>query len=153
TCALPIYVPDYPTSKAVNEAMKLGIIVVVANGNDGPEQWTVGAPATASKALSVGAYAHEMVQPYIQDRFTEERFNLTPITDYDFWLKETSHYLSLEENRSHILYVDDWQQENDKTLEEKAKQARAILLNEKTMEELDEQLITNLPVPVAIVEE
>lgn len=29
--------PDYPTSKAVNEAAKQGVAVVVANGNDGPK--------------------------------------------------------------------------------------------------------------------
>src|SRR5690625_3620350 len=55
--------PDYPTSKAVNEASKLGVAVVVANGNDGPEHWTVGAPATSKHALSVGAYEAESNVP------------------------------------------------------------------------------------------
>ncbi len=55
--------PDYPTSKAVNEASKLGMAVVVANGNDGPEHWTVGAPATSKHALSVGAYEAESNVP------------------------------------------------------------------------------------------
>ena len=48
--------PDYPTSQAVNKAVELGKLVVIANGNSGPQQWTVGAPATASKAIAVGAY-------------------------------------------------------------------------------------------------
>ncbi|WP_230973920.1 S8 family serine peptidase [Cerasibacillus terrae] len=48
--------PDYPTSIAVNKAVELGTAVVIANGNSGPETWTVGAPATATKAISVGAY-------------------------------------------------------------------------------------------------
>src|SRR5690625_5990437 len=55
--------PDYPTSKAVNEASKLGVAVVVANGNDGAEHWTVGAPATSKHALSVGAYEAESNVP------------------------------------------------------------------------------------------
>src|SRR5699024_10473951 len=38
--------PDYPTSKAVDEAIKQGVTVVIANGNAGPDYWTVGAPAT-----------------------------------------------------------------------------------------------------------
>lgn len=59
--------PDYPTSVAVNRAVDLGIAVVIANGNDGPEQWTVGSPATASKAIAVGAQSHHHQVPYIYD--------------------------------------------------------------------------------------
>jgi len=47
--------PDYPTSIAVNRAVDLGLAVVIANGNNGPNHWTVGSPATATKAVSVGA--------------------------------------------------------------------------------------------------
>src|SRR5699024_9641054 len=49
--------PDYPTSIAVNRAAELGVAIVIANGNNGPEHWTIGATATAKKALSVGATA------------------------------------------------------------------------------------------------
>lgn len=49
--------PDYPTSRAVVEASNRGVAVVVANGNAGPDNWTIGAPATARTAFSVGAYA------------------------------------------------------------------------------------------------
>src|SRR5699024_9523876 len=41
--------PDYPTSKAVSKASEEGVAVVVANGNAGPNRWTVGAPATSAK--------------------------------------------------------------------------------------------------------
>src|SRR5699024_9149236 len=47
--------PDYPTSLAVNKAIEKGVAVVIANGNAGPDNWTVGAPATSTKALGVGA--------------------------------------------------------------------------------------------------
>lgn len=42
-------------SIAVNNAMKTGVIAVVANGNSGPEEFTMGDPATAELAISVGA--------------------------------------------------------------------------------------------------
>lgn len=60
--------PDYPTSVAVNRAVELGIPVVIANGNSGPDEWTVGAPATASKALSVGASQNPLEVPYLSER-------------------------------------------------------------------------------------
>jgi minor extracellular serine protease Vpr len=46
--------PNYPSSVAVNNAMLAGTTVVVANGNDGPERWTAGSPATAALGISVG---------------------------------------------------------------------------------------------------
>ncbi|MGP4077161.1 S8 family serine peptidase [Halobacillus sp. K22] len=49
--------PDWPTSHAVNRAVELGVTVVVAAGNSGPDTWTVGSPATSSKAITVGASA------------------------------------------------------------------------------------------------
>lgn len=55
--------PDYPTSIAVNRAIDLGVAVVIANGNNGPDNWTVGSPATASKAFSVGASAPALKVP------------------------------------------------------------------------------------------
>ena len=49
--------PDWPTSKAVNKAIELGVVVVVAAGNSGPDTWTVGSPATSPDAITVGASA------------------------------------------------------------------------------------------------
>ncbi|WP_285853837.1 S8 family serine peptidase [Oceanobacillus luteolus] len=57
--------PDYPTSVAVNKAVELGIPVVIANGNSGPDPWTVGSPATAADALSVGAVQAPTSVPYL----------------------------------------------------------------------------------------
>lgn len=58
--------PDFPTSLAVNKAEELGVMTVIANGNMGPEHWTIGSPATASQTLSVGALdnAHHMASLY-----------------------------------------------------------------------------------------
>ncbi len=51
--------PDFPTSIAVNKAEELGVMTVIANGNAGPEDWTIGSPATASQTFSVGALDQE----------------------------------------------------------------------------------------------
>lgn len=47
--------PDWATSIALDRAMAEGVVAVTSNGNAGPENWTVGAPATSRKAISVGA--------------------------------------------------------------------------------------------------
>lgn len=59
--------PDYPTSIAVNQAIDLGVMVVIANGNDGPNHWTVGSPATSAKAISVGALQGKEIIPYLYE--------------------------------------------------------------------------------------
>ncbi|GAA0468702.1 S8 family serine peptidase [Alkalibacillus silvisoli] len=58
--------PDYPMAEAVNQAFDLGALIVAANGNSGPEDWTVAAPATAEKAISVGAAYTEVEQPFFE---------------------------------------------------------------------------------------
>jgi minor extracellular serine protease Vpr len=45
---------DDPLAQAVERAARLGMIVVVAAGNEGPDQFTIAAPATAPSAISVG---------------------------------------------------------------------------------------------------
>jgi serine protease AprX len=45
------------TSTLVNAAFDAGIVVVVAAGNDGPAKYTIGSPAAAEKAITVGAMA------------------------------------------------------------------------------------------------
>ena len=44
-----------PLSTAVNNAVDNGIIMVVAAGNDGPAGCTIGTPAAATQAITVGA--------------------------------------------------------------------------------------------------
>lgn len=68
--------PDYPTSVAVNRAVELGVSVVIANGNDGPGNWTVGSPATASKALAVGATSNPQKIPFLYEARSDKSFPL-----------------------------------------------------------------------------
>ena len=60
--------PDDPMSEAVDNAVDLGVIVVVAAGNDGPWEQSIGSPGTARKALTVGAtYKKDYVGEYWGD--------------------------------------------------------------------------------------
>ncbi|TMN21998.1 S8 family serine peptidase [Lentibacillus cibarius] len=68
--------PDFPTSVAVNRAVALGVPVVIANGNSGPDKWTIGSPATAKNALSVGAAAYPQTQPYLEETRHDKKINL-----------------------------------------------------------------------------
>ena len=47
--------PDGPMSQAINNAVKGGVVVVVAAGNAGPVLETIGSPGNARKAITVGA--------------------------------------------------------------------------------------------------
>ncbi|GEN54762.1 S8 family serine peptidase [Halobacillus faecis] len=58
--------PDWPTTHAVNKAVELGTVVVVAAGNSGPNGWTIGSPATSSDAITVGASALSMKAPVLK---------------------------------------------------------------------------------------
>lgn len=69
--------PDYPTSMAVNRAVDLGVAVVIANGNNGPDLWSIGAPATATKALSVGATTPERTTTRLDIGLNEADIPLT----------------------------------------------------------------------------
>ncbi|ASN04065.1 S8 family serine peptidase [Virgibacillus necropolis] len=77
--------PDFPTSVAVNRAVKLGVAVVIANGNSGPANWTVGSPATASKALSVGASTYPEKVPYLYDKLQDKSIQLSPMSGAPAW--------------------------------------------------------------------
>src|SRR5699024_9218430 len=77
--------PDYPTSKAVIEASKLGVAVIVANGNAGPDNWTIGAPATAHSALSVGAYAPFVKKTYLYEPSTRKKIRINELTTSAPW--------------------------------------------------------------------
>ncbi|WP_156290873.1 S8 family serine peptidase [Oceanobacillus salinisoli] len=82
--------PDYPTSVAVNRAVELGIPVVIANGNSGPNNWTVGAPATATKAFSVGASTNTQKVPYLYERFSDKPIALQLMAGSVPWSFEKS---------------------------------------------------------------
>lgn len=47
--------PYYPTSTVVNNAVLSGVTAVVAAGNSGPSEYTLGSPGAAALALTIGA--------------------------------------------------------------------------------------------------
>ncbi|WP_215113065.1 S8 family serine peptidase [Exiguobacterium sp. s63] len=55
--------PLYPTSVAVNHAMLSGVVTVVAAGNSGPNEGTLGAPGAAALGITVGASDFAMAIP------------------------------------------------------------------------------------------
>jgi minor extracellular serine protease Vpr len=71
--------PDWPTSLALNKAVDKGIVAVTANGNSGPEMWTVGSPGTASKAISVGASTPPIKVPFLTFGMSDKKITLTPM--------------------------------------------------------------------------
>lgn len=77
--------PDFPTSMAVNKAVELGIAVVIANGNSGPNKWTVGSPATATNALAVGAKMNEQLIPFLNDRLANKSIQLNMMAGSEQW--------------------------------------------------------------------
>ncbi|WP_010531580.1 S8 family serine peptidase [Lentibacillus jeotgali] len=77
--------PDFPTSAAVNRAQDLGVPVVIANGNNGPENWTIGSPATAADALSVGATSNPQTVPYLFDSLSNKKIPLTEMDGSKPW--------------------------------------------------------------------
>lgn len=104
--------PDYPTSRAVNEAAKHGIAIVVANGNAGPAHWTVGSPATASGAFSVGAYQDEKEFIYFVDQETERTMRLYPLTAPTTWDFPNRHEVTHENDPNvfgKIVFVEKWE--------------------------------------------
>jgi minor extracellular serine protease Vpr len=83
--------PDYPTSVAVNRAIEQGIPVVVANGNSGPERWTVGSPATAEHALSVGASQFPIREPLLYHALADRKIEFIPMQGALAWNLEKDH--------------------------------------------------------------
>ncbi|MBU1119968.1 S8 family serine peptidase, partial [Patescibacteria group bacterium] len=52
--------PDDDMSLAIDNAVELGVVAVVAAGNSGPSEESIGSPGTARKAITVGAIDKEM---------------------------------------------------------------------------------------------
>lgn len=47
--------PDDPMSQAIDNAANVGVVSVIAAGNDGPHEKTISSPGTAREAITVGA--------------------------------------------------------------------------------------------------
>jgi len=68
-----------PLSKAVNNAVRSGVLVVVAAGNDGEDYWTMKSPASSELALTVGAtYKNNQITRFSSRGPTPEKFNIKP---------------------------------------------------------------------------
>ncbi|WP_421383572.1 S8 family serine peptidase [Bacillus salacetis] len=57
--------PMYPTSVAINNAMLSGVVSVVAAGNNGPSEKTLGSPGASAFGITVGASDAAMTIPAI----------------------------------------------------------------------------------------
>ncbi len=94
---------DFPTSRAVNNAMLVGVTTIVANGNDGPDIHTVGSPATGSLVIAVGS----STVPKETKTYNGTSF-ATPDTNYELlWFagnEQTGINVFLEDKE--IEYVD-----------------------------------------------
>ncbi|MGD7022875.1 S8 family serine peptidase [Rossellomorea vietnamensis] len=80
--------PDLPLSKALDKVAEKGILPVVASGNSGPGDWTIGTPATSAKSLAVGASTPPTDVPYLS--VNNERIRLLSIDKTEQW-KETRY--------------------------------------------------------------
>ncbi|OCA82393.1 peptidase S8 [Bacillus sp. FJAT-27225] len=86
--------PDLPLAIALNSVVDKGITAVVASGNSGPRQWTVGAPGTAAKAISVGASTPVTKVPYIIIEGTREKFRVDAMGGSAEWRTTPSFELA-----------------------------------------------------------
>ncbi|MBS4190086.1 S8 family serine peptidase [Bacillus sp. FJAT-49705] len=75
--------PDLPISMALNKAVEKGITAVTSSGNSGPNNWTVGSPGTASKAISVGASTPALNIAYLEA--AGKKFRLEPLQGSVEW--------------------------------------------------------------------
>lgn len=87
--------PDLPISLALNRAVDKGIIAVAATGNAGPNVWTVGAPGTAGKALSVGASTPTTEVPYILIEGSRQKIRIEPMARSKKW--DFDHTIAIAE--------------------------------------------------------
>ncbi|MBS4190420.1 S8 family serine peptidase [Bacillus sp. FJAT-49705] len=76
--------PLYATSVAVNNAMLTGVVAVVAAGNNGPNEKTLGSPGTAALGISVGASDVSMSIPTFHGSASGETFENIQLLGKDF---------------------------------------------------------------------
>ncbi|OOQ94542.1 S8 family serine peptidase [Bacillus cereus] len=76
--------PLYATSVATNNAMLSGVVTVVAAGNAGPNEKTLGSPGTAALGISVGASDVSMSIPTFSGSASNEKFENMQLLGKDF---------------------------------------------------------------------
>lgn len=77
--------PDWPTTHAVNKAVEMGTVVVVAAGNSGPGAWTVGSPATSTPAITVGASSMNTKVPVLKVPGEKRQINIQTLSGSVPW--------------------------------------------------------------------
>lgn len=77
--------PLNPTSIAINNAAKVGVIPVVAAGNSGPNESTLGSPGTSPLAITVGASDTNLTIPIFEGSIESKNINIKLLANsYDF---------------------------------------------------------------------
>lgn len=152
--------PDYPTSVAVNEAAKQGIAVIIANGNSGPDKWTVGAPATASQALAVGAYHTEHQVPYLYDAKQDKKINMTPLPFAPPWQLDRDNEIVSDiedgEIKGKIALLKMTEETDEEILKVERLGAKAVLVYETDLLQVNDLIMMMEQmngIPVALISE
>lgn len=149
--------PDWPTSVAVNRATEKGVTVVIANGNTGPDLWTVGSPATASQVISVGASTPKLKRPFLFDRFHDKKIEIIPMQGSPNWdfprdLEVTDNQ---EELKNDAILITDREEEipfAQLAAEAEANGAAALLIANNEEEGVFEGAVDpNISIPVAAI--
>lgn len=146
--------PDYPTSLAVNKAIEKGVAVVVANGNTGPDLWTVGAPATATKALAVGALSNNQKQVYFNEPLTKTEIGTETLPGSAPWSETGKSFAVVSEDtedpKNRIVLVKDRKNVEAQLDQLEQQGALGIILygdrSELAVKQLDEQRERKIPV-------
>lgn len=154
-----VNVPDYPTSIAVNEAVKHGVIVVVANGNAGPESWTIGSPATATSAFSVGAYESAQMINQLYEPKNNKMISLRLLAGSPLWDLDRDNPIVMADDTDEDLYdkialVEIEENKFDKQIVElQDRNARAVLFFDSGNQQTASSLLTRetLRIPVAFI--
>nr|WP_052000916.1 S8 family serine peptidase [Gracilibacillus halophilus] len=150
--------PDWPTSVAVNQATKAGVAVVIANGNTGPDLWTVGSPATATDVISVGASTPPLQIPYLYDSLAEKRIDFLQMVGTAEW--KPDHDLQIQTSTRNIQPASDVvlvMEKGDETLPELAKKAQesgasALIIPQDSADDmLLEEVSDEITLPIALV--
>lgn len=153
--------PDLPVSAALNRAAEKGIVPVVSSGNSGPGQWTVGAPGTATKAISVGASTPNMKVPSIIIEETGRRLPIERLASSGKWSPGPSVEIAdgkfgrpeeLTGVRNKIAVI----KRGKLTFTEKAKYAheagaRAVIIYNNTKGSFNGSLEEPIPIPIGTV--
>lgn len=153
--------PDYPTSKAVTVATEGGVAVIVANGNAGPDRWTIGAPATAKTAFSVGAYAPLSKEKFLIEPVSKRKIKVTEHPMSVPW-ELTRDYQVLSHAETQVLsnkialipYAAQTIEEDIQTAAEKGAVAILLYRSEKDRpEQVQELNLDKVDIPLGLVTE